>query len=137
HHPGTFAALRRLVRDGWVSYQGPVVVDTRTGELAAEQSRRVARYRTTAKGRRLLEAVNEDLRVAEATFPQTTPANLNSVLRLLAALDLDGTHARWGLSGPHASEIAGFAERTGRWWIRRLCDAGYLRRLPVDIADVR
>lgn len=137
HHPGTIAALNRLVDRGLVAWQGPVIVDTRTGALAERSSRRLHRYRTTARGRRLLEAAAVDLRDVESAFPKTSPENMNSVLRLLAAADLDGSHARWGLSGPHLIELSGLAERSGRWWIHRLVEAGLLRRLPHRVADIR
>jgi hypothetical protein len=137
HFPGTHAALRNLSRDGWVAYQDAVVVDTRTGQLATQPGRRVPRYRTTAKGRRFLDEVATDDRVATDAFPRASQDNIAKVIRLLAVFDLDGSHAKWGLSAPHGTELAGMAERTGRWWIRKLVDSGHMRRLSDDVADVR
>ena len=137
HHKGTLSALRRLEAGGWVARQAPVVIDTRTGEVAEHSSRKVARYRATAKAVRLLRAVEEDLRVAERAFPRTSAVNLNGVLALLDAFDLDEAHARWGMSTPHAGGIAHLAPRTARWWVHRLVEGGYLRRLDDDVADVR
>lgn len=137
HYPGTVKALWRLQRLGFVAYQGPVIMNTRTGEMADSPSRAVARFRTTAKGRRLLDEAAEDLRILEDTFPQTSPANLAGVVRLLDLFDLDGSHARFGLSMAHGVELSGLAERSGRWWVKRLVELRYLRELPEQWADTR
>jgi hypothetical protein len=136
-HPGTRRALRKLVNMGFVAYQPAVIMDTRTGSLARRSTRVVTRYRTTESGRRLLTAADEDPRVVEAAFPKTTPANLDGVLAMLEAFDLDGSHRRWGLSTHLAIEASGMSERSARWWIRRLTDGRYLRRLDTKVADVR
>lgn len=137
HRPGTLRALRRLVADGWVAHQRGVIVDTRTGELAPHPGPPVARYRTTAKGRRLLDAATEDLRTLEAAFPKAGSDNLAAVLTILEWCDLEGSHARYGLSGAYSANVAGMNARTGRWWINHLTDGGYLRRLERTYADVR
>lgn len=137
HYPGTSRALRRLVRMGFVTHQPPVVIDTRSGRTRDASSRSVRRFRTTAKGRRLLDDAEDDIRVLEDAFPKTTAKNLASVAALLAACELDGSHARYGLSAAHATELSGLCERSGRWWVARLTRAGYLRELPVRYADVR
>jgi hypothetical protein len=137
HHPGTKRALRRLVDGGWVAHQPAVIIDTRTGELAPHPGKPVARYRTTAKGKRLLDAAEDDLRHVEAAFPKANGDNLAGVLTLLEWCDLDGSHARYGLSGSYAAANAGLNPRTGRWWIRHLVAGGYLRELERRWADVR
>ena len=73
----------------------------------------------------------------EDRFPQLSLDNIEGVVRLLDALDLADSHARYGLSSAHALSISGLAERTGRWWIQRLYSQGYLRKLPEKLADAR
>lgn len=136
-HPGTKRALNRLVDMDFVAYQGPVIVDTRTAELSDKPSRRVARYRITASGKRLLMAAREDIRVLEDEFAHMRPGNATGVGMLLEALNLDGSHAKYGLSGAHAVELSGLAPRSGRWWIRNLIESGLVRELEETYADVR
>lgn len=137
HYPGTRRALARLVRMGFVAYQPPVVIDTRSGQPAPAPTRAVRRLRTTAKGRRLATESRDDVRVLEDVFPRASTRNLTAVLALLEHCDLDGSHARFGLSQAHAIALAGLPERSGRWWIARLVEAGYLRELDRRYADVR
>lgn len=137
HYPHSRRALARLVKMGFVTYQGPVIMDTLSGDLAERATRSVHRYRTTSKGRRLLVAADEDIRILEDAFPRTSARNLSGVAALLANLDLDGSHARFGLSQAHAVALSGLADRSGRWWIARLVEAGYLRELPERYADIR
>lgn len=136
-HPGTRKALDRLVGLGLVSYQPGVLVDTRTGEPATVASRRVPRYRTTAKGARLVAAVAEDSRVLEDLFPRTGTGNVDGVSRLLAAFDLQDSHAKFGLSAQHATSLSGLPNANVKWWIRALKEKKYLRELPEKHADVR
>lgn len=136
-HPGTHKALERLVISGFVAYQDPVVIDTRTAESAERAGRRMARFRTTAKGRRLASDMTADIAVLTDRFPHLRARNVKGVARLIRAFDLDDSHARFGLSAPHAIEISGLAERSGRWWVRHLEDGGYLRRLDGRLADTR
>jgi hypothetical protein len=136
-HPGTKKALERLVDMGFVEYQGPVVVNTRTSEIASRPSAPLPRYRTTAKGHRLHELVKDDVRVLEDTFTRLTPNCTAKVARLIDALDLEDSHARYGLSVPHATALSGLAERSGRWWVRHLEEAGYVRKLEERYADTR
>lgn len=136
-HPGTRKALDRLVANGFVAYQPGVIVDTRTGRTATEASRRVPRYRTTSKGARLTAGVAEDLRVLEDAFPRTAAGNVDGVIRLLTAFNLEDSHARFGLSAAHAGQISGLPASNVKWWIRRLQADGYLRELPEKVADVR
>lgn len=136
-HPGVRRALSRLGDLGFAAYQPPVIVDTRTAAVAGAESRRVRRWRTTAKGSRLAGEAGEDLRVLEDRFPRLTPANVKGVAALIAAYDLDGSHARHGLSMAHATQLSGLAPRTARWWTRHLAAQGYLRELDARQADVR
>lgn len=136
-HPGTRKSLDKLVSMGFVEYQGPVVVNTRTGKTAKNSSAPLPRYRTTAKGHRLHLEVSEDIRVLEDTFPRITKDCVKKVAKMLSALDLEDSHAKFGLSVPHATELSGLPERSGRWWVKRMLDLGYLRLLPQKYADVR
>lgn len=136
-YPGTLQALERLTQSGFVDYQGPVIIDTRTGELRDRASRSVARYITTAKGRRLLADAAEDLRVLADHFPRLTDENTVALLRLLHAYCLEGSHARLGMSAQAATEASGLAGRTGRWWSARLLEQGFLRELETKAPDVR
>lgn len=137
HHPGTRRALNRLTKMGYAAFQPAVVLDTRTGDWADQETRVVPRYRATRKGQRLMTAWREDSRALEEIFPKTTPQNLAGVTRLLDALSLDKGPATFGLSASHATAIAGLADRSGRWWLRRLVAAGYVTELDEKYADVR
>lgn len=136
-YPGTSRALARLAEMEFVEHQPGVIIDTRTGKTATRPTRRVARYRTTARGRRLAADVAEDLRVLEDTFAHLTPDNAAGVGRLIDVFDLSGSHAAYGLSAAHAAQLSDLPERTVRWWVARLTDQGLLRRLEEDLADVR
>lgn len=137
HHRGTRRSLERLTDMGFAAYQPAVIMDTRTGSTSDTASRAVTRYVTTAKGRRLLVAANEDLRIVERTFPRTTEKNLSGVLTLLEHLDLQGSHARYGLSCAHVVTLSGLPPRSGRWWLRRLTETGHVRALPEKWGDAR
>jgi hypothetical protein len=136
-YPGTKRALARLVEMGFVAHQGPVLIDTRTGTVAERASRRLDRYLITAKGSRLLGDASEDLRYFEDRFPRTATYNVRGVVKLLRAFDLDGSHARYGMSAPHAAELCGLPERNVRWWVRQFETDRLIRQLPAQYADVR
>jgi hypothetical protein len=136
-HPGTKRSLRKLVEMGFVEHQPAVIVDTRTGMLAASPSAPLERFRTTAKGHRLHQAYSEDIRVLRDTFPHLAVGSEKKLAKLISALDLQDSHARFGLSIPRATELSGMAERSGRWWVRHLVRNGYLRQLPFKLADTR
>lgn len=72
------------------------------------------RYLATAAGRRLAAAAAEDARAVGDRFPQTSPANLDGVARLLAGFDLDGSHARFGRSVVSAAADSGLSAGTAR-----------------------
>lgn len=137
HYPGVVKSLRRLTTMGFVAYQGPVILDTRTGELAERSGRAVWRYRTTAKGKRLLEWAQEDLRLVESSFPKTQDRNVAGVLVLLEYADLEGPAALFGVSQSHLAMVSSMSERTTRWWVERLVEDGYLKKLPKKWPDVR
>jgi len=136
-YPGTKSALARLVELEFVTYQPPVVIDTRTGDTASKVGPAVARYRTTAKGKRLISDLKDDLRVLSDLYGRSDPVNHRGVARLLRAFDLEDSHARFGLSATHAIEISELAPRTGRWWIAKLAADGYLRELTTRYSDTR
>lgn len=136
-YPGTKAALRRLVAAGFVEFQAPVVIDTRTGALAERSSAPLDRYRTTSKGRRLHQAYREDIRVLTDTFPHLADGSDKRLAKLISAFDLDDSHARFGLSIPHACQLSGMPARSARWWTAHLVEKGLLRRLPFKLADTR
>ena len=136
-YPGTHRALRRLVDAEFLAYQPPVIINTRTGASADRESPKVDRFRLTAKGRRLRDATTEDLRALEDTFPNLTDANVKDVARLLSALDLDGSHAKYGLSTAAAIELTTFSDRSGRWWVKHLVATGHAAKLDVRLPDTR
>lgn len=135
--PGTLRALSRLVSMGFVAHQPAVVVDTRTGGVAERAGRPVPRYVITAAGRRLLAESEEDLRFFEDRFPQVSIANVRGAVRLLGRFALEGSNARLGVSAGFAGDGSGLADRTARWWVSRFHEEKLLRRLPVDLPDVR
>ena len=135
--PGLMKALDRLVQDGFVQHQPAVILNARTGEVAARRGRPVARYRTTAAGRRLARSAREDVRVLQDVFPRLTDTNAVAVVDLLWQFDVDDLHARVGVSGPAAVDRTTLAERTGRWWVRELAAKGFLKELDVRLADQR
>lgn len=136
-NPGILKALERLVADGFVQFQPAVILNARTGETAPRLGRPVARYRTTASGRRLARASREDVRVLQDVFPRLTDANAVAVVDLLWQFDVDDLHARVGVSAPAAVDRTSLAERTGRWWVRELATKGFLKELDVRLADQR
>ena len=135
--PGATRALDRLVATGFVSYQPAVILNARTGEAAEHKGRPVARYRTTASGRRLARSAKEDIRVLQDIFPRLTDANAPAVVNLLWQFDVDDLHAKLGVSAPAAIERTALSERTGRWWVGELTKRGLLRKLDLRLADQR
>ena len=136
-YAGTRRSVDRLVRMGLVAYQPAIVIDTRTGSTARSESKPLCRYRATAKGARLLRDAREDTGVLFKAFPRLTAQQSVKLTALLDALCLEQPHARFGLSAPHATALAGMPDRSGRWWINHLVAGGYLVELPVRLADVR
>ncbi len=137
HYPGTLKALRRLTDMGFLAHQPAIVVDIRSGLIAQHPGAPLPRYRTTAKGKRLLAAAREDLRIITDTFPRTSRESAARVVKLMKAFNLESPHARYGLSVPHAVELSGMPERSGRWWVRHLVELGHLAELENRLADVR
>lgn len=135
--PHSRRALDRLTELGFVAFQPAVILNTRTMELAERPDRPVLRFRTTHRGHQLRLAVERDPSVLAATFPQAEDYVLAGVTLLLDALDLDRSHARFGLSARHALELAGMPSRQGRWWIDHLIETGHVRRLDERLADTR
>lgn len=136
-HPGTRKALTRLTASGFVHYQPGVIVDTRTGTTAGAESRRVPRWRMTAKGRRALLAYREDIRTFEDAHPKVTASGAHAAIALLDAFDLDPAKSRFGVSVPYAISRSGIEERLGRWWVQRYAGEGYIVLLEHKLADVR
>jgi len=136
-YPGVKDSLDRLTGLGLVAYQGPVIVDTRTGQLAERASRRVTRYRTTERGRKLAQAVREDERVLTDMYPRVAEHTATSIITLLLACDLEHSHATYGISIAHACALAGIKEPLGKWWIARWLQDGVLKKLDQTYADVR
>ena len=135
--PGTRRAVDRLVKLGFVSYQPAVVLDTRTGLPATRISQPLPRYKLAAKGKRLLKDSLEDPRTLNRPFPRLTDKQSTRLQALLAALDLEAPHSRYGLSTPHCSSLADMPERSTRWWVSKLVQGGWVTELPVKYADVR
>ncbi len=136
-HRGTKKALARLVDLGFVAYQGPVIVDTRSGMSASTCSRAVVRWRTTAKGARLLDEFRTDARVLQEAYPKLRPAHIDQTVALLDAFHLEDSHAKFGISAPHAIELADMEPRLARWWMNRWHEEGLITQLEQRFADVR
>ena len=135
--PGTRRAVEKLVKAGYVAYQPGVRVNTRDGLPVSREGKPVSRFRLTAKGRRILKDAQDDTIALHRVFPRLTPAQALKLVDLLTALDLEQPHARFGISVPHATDLAGMAERTGRWWIQHLLSGGFIVELPQKLADAR
>lgn len=133
---GTTEALARLVEPGFVAYQPPVIVDTVSGTVASKSGRSVRRYRITAAGRRLRAAATAGDALASFA-PRTSSANRDMLRRILDAADSDAARNSNGVSFSYLHAAGGGAERSARWWVRRLVDGGYLRVLDVQVPDVR
>ena len=136
-HPGTKRALDRLVAAGFVGYQPGVIINTVTGETATQAGRVVARWRCTARGRRSLASFTEDLRTFEEVFPRTKETSVHATVAFLRAFDLDGSHARFGLSVNHALALSGMEARLGRWWLARFAERGWVVQIDKRYSDVR
>ncbi len=116
-HPGSCAALERLVASGFVLHQPPVVIDTVDRAPADAPSRPVARYRITAAGSRLLEEASVDVRVLSDVFVKASASSLEGVLRGLRAL---ASAQGVGLSARGFAAESGMGERVARAWLARL-----------------
>lgn len=136
-HSEVLEALERLVSGGWVAYQPPVLVDSRSGELTAHSGKRLDRYVTTRSGRQLATSAKEDSRAIEDRWAKVAPGNATKIAALLNAFDVRGSHLKYGVSGPQAIELSGLADRTGRWWVNKLVADGLLRQLEGKTADQR
>lgn len=136
-HPGTLRALDRLVAAGFVEHQPALLLDTRTGAVADVAGPPVDRYLLTASGRRLMRAAKEDLRTLEDRFPRLAAGTSPRLLVLLEVLNLETPYSRIGVSVPSVAARSGLPERSARWWVGRLVDEGYARRLPGKLADQR
>jgi hypothetical protein len=136
-HPGTLRALQRLVDSECVSYQGPVIRNTRTEQTAARPSRTSRRYLITAEGRRNLGATDADPMVFAEVLARPDLAHVSAIAAFLQQFDLKGPDTRYGLSCTHASLRSATSDRLGRYWINVLTGAGLLRMLDEQIADVR
>lgn len=136
-HPGTKSALRKLVTESWVSYQEAVVVDLSTGRPAKKTGRPLDRYLLTAKGKRLLNDHYDDPVGLCSRWEKLSAQNAPGVLSLLEAFELENSHAKYGLSVPHATKLTSLAPRTARWWISRLTEEKLIRQLDEQWADAR
>lgn len=137
HYPGTMRSLKRLTEMGFLSHQPALIVDVRSGLIAPRPAGPLPRYRASAKGKRLVAAARQDLRVITDTFPRTSMESAARVLKIMKAFNLESPHSRYGLSVPHALEGCSMPERSGRWWVQHLVEQGYLVELAQKIADVR
>lgn len=135
-HPGSSKALRKLQAGGFVAYQPGVIVDTKTGKLAEREGRSVARWRTTAAGKRALAEFTEDGRTFEEAYPRAASGK-HGAIELLRALNLEDYQAKHGVSAAQAIESSGLPERLGRWWLKKFTESGYIVELPTRLADVR
>lgn len=136
-YPGTLSALERLTEMGFIVYQPRIVLDTLTGESVDRAGRPVPRYRTTARGVELLRRLREDSRELAEEFPKTSPTNRLGVLELIEAANVSVKAAPYGVSGEFLRAASRLSERSCRWWVARLVEKGYLRRLPFQVADRR
>lgn len=136
-HPGTKRTLRWLERGGFARRQPAVVADTMSGRPAAREGRAVPRYVVTARGRDLLERVEEDPRFLEERYPNTSGTHLAAVLRILRTTDVDRDEAPHGVSSATATARADIPDRSARWWLRRLVDERLVSVLDYRAADVR
>lgn len=137
-NPGIGRALARLEKLGFASHQPEVVVDTRSGQNQDRRSTPVNRFRTTSKGARLTAAAQDDIRVLESDlFPRTARHNTTGLLKMLHAFNLADSHAKYGMSVPHARQLSGLPDSNVKWWVHRLVTDGYLKKLPNKLADVR
>lgn len=136
-HKGTLRALDRLVQEGFVAHQNGVIINTVTGEVALKAGRVSARWRLSAKGKRALANFVEDIRYFEEEFPRAGGAGAVPIIRLLGALNLTGSHAKYGISVNHALALSGIEPRLGRWWLGRFEQRGWVVKLDEQYADVR
>ncbi|MCP4792366.1 MAG: hypothetical protein GY882_03445 [Actinomycetia bacterium] len=142
-HPGTEAALERLVAAGFAVHQGPVLVDL-DGELASRRTRRVTRFVLTAAGRDLTAELSADplaarhhwVGIGRLADDAESAALATSVAGLLAAFQVPRSRMTTGTSLSGAAKRAGFCERRTTDWIERFTARGLLRRLGEQHSDV-
>ena len=136
-HPGCLEALERLRQLGFVEYQKGVLIDVRTGDTVSSAGKSLDRFVLSRSGRALFREAKEDLRVLEDRWKKLETANAVGVLGLMGAFDVKGSNAAIGVSTPQAMLSSNLAERTGRWWVRKLESEGLLVRLEDRKPDSR
>lgn len=136
-YPGTLESLERLRELGFAVRQRGVLVDVRSGDITASVGKNLDRFLITRKGRAFLHQAIEDSRCVQDRWPKVDDANTTRVAVLLSAFDVRGSHAKFGVSAPQAVLSSGLADRTGRWWVRKLESEGLLRRLDEKLPDSR
>jgi hypothetical protein len=136
-HPGCLEALERLRQGGFVEYPKGLLVDVRTGDIVSSAGKSLDRFVLSRSGRALTREAREDLRVLEDRWPKLESQNAVGVLGLMGAFDVKGSHAAIGVSTPQAMLSSSLAERTGRWWVRKLEAEGLLVRLEERKPDSR
>lgn len=134
---GVLPALDKLVAAGWVEHQPAVLVDARSGTLTTKNGKKLDRYVTSRSGRQLAQAARDDARVIEDRWPKVDASNALKVAALLSTFDVRGSHQKIGVSAPQAIGQSRLAERTGRWWVRKLVADGLLVQLSEKTADAR
>jgi hypothetical protein len=136
-YPGTRKAVNKLESNGFLDFQDRVIVNTINGELCNEESKVVTRWVLSSKGNKLLTDALIDTRVLDDTFKHLTPANNRGLLALIASLDLKGSHAKYGVSSNYIAISTTLAERTTRYWVKRLYEEGYINLLNNKFPDTR
>ena len=142
-YPYTRRALRQLVGSGFVKHQPSMIVNTVTGRHATQPGKPTERWRTTAKGTRLLRDWQQNPQTLHEQHPKTKPGNTANIIRLLEAFEPANNNHRTGVSVAAAVAGSQLAEKTGRWWVQKFEERKHIRRIktsdgqPLRVADTR
>lgn len=132
--PGTIKNLNKLVSQDLVEFQSGVIVDTINGAYATKLSKSTLRYKLTARGVRLYNEVQQDLRVIRDTFPHVNKHQQYNVFSILKILR---ESSAIGVSAAFCESSVDMPSRSCRWWLSHLTQNKYVYILDTKIPDTR
>jgi hypothetical protein len=136
-YPGTLRSLKVLIEQELVAYQEAVIINTFTGEIAQKATRKVKRFRLSAKGLRIAADAMSDIRTLSDLYPRMSSGHSSAVLELLLLFTITDSTRHSGYSTAHAVTHSNLSGETVTWWIRRWLSDKVLKELPAKVADTR
>lgn len=127
----------KLIEQGFVDKQDPIIVNTITGVETNRVSKPVHRYLLTRFGRKKLTHYLEDPEFFSGDFKKVDIKQRSKVIELLSLLDLQPPHSRYGLSVNHIKALINLNPRTLRWWLDILIEKEMIHLLDDKYGDTR